>query len=504
MSRRTVAAFLFVLFALVPAVAEVSLPKPIEDADYLPFDDKRAALGRLLFYDKILSGNRNIACGTCHDHDHGTTDGLSLGVGEGGVGAGPNRRFGTGRDRAPKRVPRNANALFNIGHKDFRVLFHDGRTAIDDAFGNGFSTPAEEWLPEGLGSLAAVQALFPVTSPTEMAGQPGENEIAAAGRERIDHIWPRIAARVRRIPEYVALFRSSFPNEVKTPGDVTMPLVANAIGDFITSEWRSDDAPFDDFLKGRSEKLSPAQLRGWKVFGGKGRCLSCHGGALLTDQKFHALALPPFGPGRTRRFDPYARDVGRMAETDDPADAYRFRTPSLRNVALTGPYGHNGAYRTLEGIVRHHLEPLVALRRWSRSEPILPAEARFAETDFAVWEDEREMARLRVRVDIEPVTLTDGEVADVVAFLHSLTGRTAATGRLGKPEGVPSGLPVDDDGGVWIPGTAPGDDELGERVEPATGNPAFGKAAPPTPHSSSPGAVPGIHRASTANSGPLP
>ena len=424
-----------------PAIA------PIEDADYPPVHEERARLGRLLFYDKILSGNRNIACGTCHDHDHGTTDGLSLGVGEGGVGSGPARRFGTGRDAPPKRVPRNANGLYNIGHRDFRVLFHDGRTAIldpgDDPYGNGFSTPAEEWLPKGLTSLAAVQALFPITSATEMAGQPGENEIAAAGRERIDHIWPRIAARVRAIPDYVALFRAAYPGEVETPGDVTMPRVADAIGAFITSEWRSDDAPIDDWLRGDRTALTPSERRGLDVFTGKGRCAGCHSGALFTDQKFHALALPPFGPGRTRRFDPYARDVGRMAETDDPADAYRFRTPSLRNVALTAPYGHNGAYRTLEGIVRHHLDPLAALARWSRDEPLLPDHAAFAETDFAVWEDAREMARLKARVDIEPVRLSDDEIGDLVAFLHALTGRSAATGRLGKPRSVPSGLSVD-------------------------------------------------------------
>ena len=441
--KGTIAVALALLAAPLIAHAERPPTQPMEDADYLAFDARRAALGRLLFYDKILSGNRNIACGTCHDHDHGTTDGLSLGVGEGGVGAGPARRFGTGRDAPPKRVPRNANSLYNLGHRDFRVLFHDGRTAIDDAYGNGFSTPAEEWLPKGLTSLPAVQALFPVTSATEMAGQPGENEIAAAGRERIDHIWPRIAARVRAIPEYVALFRSSYPDEVETPGDVTMARIASAIGDFVISEWRSDDAPYDAYLRGDHEKLSPQQVRGLTLFEGKGRCASCHEGALLTDQKFHALALPPFGPGRTRRFDPYARDVGRMAETDDPDDAYRFRTPSLRNVALTAPYGHNGAYRTLEGIVRHHLDPLAALARWSRDEPVLPRHEGFARTDFSVWEDAREMRRLRARVDIQPVELSDGEVADLVAFLHALTGKTAATGRLGKPLRVPSGLPVD-------------------------------------------------------------
>ena len=83
----------------------------------------------------------------------------------------------------------------------------------------------------------------------------------------------------------------------------------------------------------------------------------------MSDQKFHALALPAFGPGKTRRFDLQPRDVGHMGESNRIEDAYRFRTPMLRNIALTAPYGHNGAYPTLEGIVRHHLDPLTALDR---------------------------------------------------------------------------------------------------------------------------------------------
>ena len=201
-------------------------------------------------------------------------------------------------------------------------------------------------------------------------------------------------------------FRDAFP-QVEGPGDITMAQVATAIGDFVISEWRSDDAPFDDHLRGDANALTPQQKRGLAVFYGPGRCGTCHTGPLLTDQKFHALALPPFGPGRTRAFDPYARDVGRMAETDRLEDAYRFRTPSLRNVELTAPYGHNGAYVTLQGIVRHHLDPLGLLERWDRTQVILPDHAGFRATDFAVWEDAREMARLKARVDIEPVDLTD-------------------------------------------------------------------------------------------------
>lgn len=418
------------------------LPEPLSQDGFQPFDEGRAALGQLLFYDKVLSGNRNIACGTCHNHDHGSGDGLSLGVGEGGVGLGPKRTIPDGPDHPVKRVPRNANALFNLGHEDFRILFHDGRASKDDVYGRGFNTPAEEWLPEGLTSIAAAQALFPVSSRVEMAGDPAENAIGSRLRERIDHVWPLVAARVSSIDAYAEKFRTVY-DDVETPGDITMVHVANAIGDFIISEWRTADSPFDRFLRGDEAALDAAEQRGMALFYGKANCAQCHSGALLTDQKFHALALPPLGPGRTRLFDPMPRDVGRMAETDRAEDAYRFRTPSLRNVAETGPWGHNGAYASLEGIVRHHLDPLAALDSWDRSQVILPASARFSPNDFVIHEDRREMERLRAHVDIEPVVLDDAEVGDLVAFLKALTDEAGVKGRLGKPATVPSGLPVD-------------------------------------------------------------
>lgn len=419
-----------------------ALPAPLTDDQFQAFDAKRAALGQLLFYDKALSGNRNIACGTCHNHDHGTTDGLSLGVGEGGIGLGPKRTIPGGRAHPDKRVPRNANALFNLGHEDFRVLFHDGRASVDDLYGNGFNTPAEEWLPQGLTSIAAAQAMFPVTSQVEMAGDPEENDIAASRRERIDHVWPVIAKRIWAIRDYVAMFRETY-DDVDSAGDITMVHIANAIGDFIISEWRSNQSPFDAYLAGDADALTKQQQAGLDLFYGKAGCAACHSGALLTDQKFHALALPPVGPGRTRVFDPMPRDVGRMGETDLLEDAYRFRTPSLRNVAHTGPWGHNGSYGTLEGIVRHHLDPLTALENWDRDQLVLPASARFAQTDFAIWEDAREMARLKANLDIQPIDLDDTEVGQLVAFLHALSDDQALAGRLGKPKTVPSGLPVE-------------------------------------------------------------
>ncbi|MGI9365958.1 MAG: cytochrome-c peroxidase [Rhizobiaceae bacterium] len=410
--------------------------------DFRPVDMKKARLGQLLFYDPILSGNRNISCGTCHSHDHGTSDGLSLGIGEGGHGVGPNRVAGMGGDRIKKRIPRNSQALWNLGAHDINIMFHDGRLSFSDVYDNGFDSPAEEWLPDGLDSILAVQALFPLTSQFEMAGNPKENQVAGAAHDRIDNVWPILAKRVRVIPEYGSLFVAAF-GDVSQPLDVRIVHIANAIAQFINHEWRSHDSPFDQFLAGSKRAMKEQERRGMDLFFGKANCASCHSGKLLTDQKFHALALPHFGPGRTRPFDPYVRDVGRMGESDRLEDAYRFRTPALRNVELTGPYGHNGAYPTLEGIIRHHLSPVESLLAWQPEQARLPSAPWLASIDFVSMQDKRERARLRSRVDIEPIDLNDTEINDLVSFLKSLTGTESVKGRLGKPISVPSGLPVD-------------------------------------------------------------
>jgi len=403
---------------------------------------EQAELGRLLFHDKILSGNRNISCGTCHAIEHGTSDGLSLGIGEGGAGVGPDRTAGEGPDRIRKRIPRNAQALWNLGAKDIRVMFHDGRLTPADYYDNDFDSPAQEWLPEGLSGILAAQALFPLASQFEMAGDPRENEAAGRAYERIDYIWPILAKRVRIIPEYGEMFVAAF-DDVARPEEVTIVHVANALAAFQAFEYRSDDSPFDAYLRGDDTALGLQQVRGLELFYGEAGCASCHSGPLLTDQEFHALALPFFGPGRTRQWDPIRRDVGRMGASDDLEDAYRFRTPSLRNVALTPPYGHNGAYRTLEGIVRHHLDPAGALADWEPLEAILPPAPGLDETDFLPFHDKRERARLAAKIDIESLHLTDAEIADIIAFLGALTGTASVEGRLGKPDRVPSGLAVD-------------------------------------------------------------
>lgn len=409
---------------------------PITLDDFVDSDPAQARIGQLLFYDKILSGNRNISCGTCHHHDHAGGDGLSLGIGEGGIGVGPDRIAIDIR----KRIPRNAPSLWNIGHNSIDVLFHDGRLEVSDQFGNGFDSPAEEWLPSGLDNIVAAQALFPLTAQFEMAGNPGENDVAGATHDRIDAAWPIIAARVRANETYADMFVQAFET-VDEPLDITIVEIGNALGAFITSEWRSFDAPYDAWLGGTP--LPADAERGRALFFGEARCASCHSGALFSDQDFHALGLPAFGPGRTRTFDKLPRDVGRMGETDLLSDAYRFRTPSLRNVALTAPYGHNGAYATLEAMITHHSNPAAARAAWRGEDANLPTVPWLAAVDFAIRQDSREMARQNAVLDINPVALSDAEISDITAFLHALTGDTADNRPLGRPDTVPSGLPVD-------------------------------------------------------------
>ena len=442
MTKHVLSALALFLSTALSAAGAENLPPPVSANGFPQVDPAKAKLGQLLFYDKILSGNRNIACGTCHHHDFAGGDGLSLGIGEGGEGLGPERTPGSGPDRIIKRIPRNAPALWNLGHRSVRLLFHDGRLSVSDLYGNGFDSPAEEWLPTGLDSLLAAQALLPLTSLAEMAGRAEENEVAGAVNDRIDAAWPIVAKRVRTIPEYGEMFVAAFEH-VDAPQKVSIVEIGNAIGAFIASEWQSHDSPFDRFLTGDTAALGAAQRRGMDLFFGKADCASCHSGPLLSDQKFHALGLPQFGPGRTRRFDPMPRDPGRMGESDRLADAYRFRTPQLRNVALTGPWGHNGAYPTLEGIVRHHLDPEAARKAWRPENAKLPEIPWLAAGDFAIAEDRLESVRHAAALDIEPISLGDAEVADIVAFLHALTGETAETRPLGRPDAVPSGLPVD-------------------------------------------------------------
>ena len=267
--------------------AAPDLPGPVTDQDYY-FDAQPAAdkveLGRLLFFDKILSGNQNMACASCHHPSLASGDGLALPLGEGALGLGMERQPGSGPDTSVAgRVPRNSPGLFNLGAEEFERLFHDGRVETDPHgyFDGGFVTPAKWKLPAGLDNPLAAQAMFPVTSPMEMAGNKGENEIAdaislnnAAGR---GGAWELLAMRLQSIPEYVELFRRAYPRVVSSGEDITFVLAANAIAAFETVAFRADNSPFDRYLRGDSNSLSSEQENGMRLFYGAAGCGDCGG-----------------------------------------------------------------------------------------------------------------------------------------------------------------------------------------------------------------------------------
>jgi cytochrome c peroxidase len=134
--------------------------------------------------------------------------------------------------------------------------------------------------------------------------------------------------------------------------------------------------------------------------------------------------------------------MGRINESDNAEDAYRFRTPSLRNVTLTAPYGHNGAYKNLRGIIKHHLNPKQALKNWQSNNLQLPKFQQAGTTDFVIQQDQQELNRLYQSIDITNQNLSEKQIDYLVAFLSSLTDQSSLPGRLGIPETVPSGLTV--------------------------------------------------------------
>jgi cytochrome c peroxidase len=421
--------------------AETPLPAPVSDEDYIPVDPVEAKLGQLLFYDPILSGNRNISCATCHHPRFATSDGLSLGLGEGGVGLGPERHV-TGDNTPEQRIPRNATALFNLGAHEFTVLFHDGRIQADPTRPSGIRTPMDEEMVTGFSGILSAQTMFPVLSPDEMAGHYSENDVAQAVRSgRITGdggAWDLISRRVAGIEDYAQRFEAIYP-EIDAAGDIRFTDISNAIAAFIAFEWRSDMSPFDAALRGETS-LTGKPAEGAALFYGTAGCADCHSGPFLTDHAFHAMAAPQIGPGKAERFERHARDDGRMRVTGREEDRYAFRTPSLRNVAETGPWGHAGAHDDLAAFVADHAARADGLSAYERAVvlPDLPE----TKPDWTILEAPEEVAAIAAAAG-PGVALSQEDVAALVAFLNTLTDRASIDGRLGVPETVPSGLPVD-------------------------------------------------------------
>ena len=394
-------------------------------------------LGRMLAFDRLLSGTRTISCMTCHHPVFATSDGRSLPVGQAGSGLGPNRTPTVMHERA--FIPRNSPPLFNLSGQ--RSFFHDGRVEQTFTFSpgggaqNGFRTPAGPQLTANMirvlefGAASAV-GLFPVTDRDEMRGA-SDNELARLADNDFTGIWSALMRRLGDIPEYRTLFEAAYPG---TPfGQMSFAHASNAIAGFLIAEFSFRRSPWDNFLAGDDRAVSTAQLRGARTFLSQ-TCSFCHGGPTFTNFAFFNTGLVQVGPGKGN--GPGGRDdFGRQNVTGIPFDLYRFRTPTLRNVELTAPYGHAGQIVSLREFIKHYDDPATALATYDikQLEPALQG--------MRVANDAQLLTGLDGTVRV--ITLSDRDVDDVTEFMKALTDPAARNLSSRVPLRVPSGLPVD-------------------------------------------------------------
>lgn len=413
------------LVALVRALAvsrgigALPAPPPVRPA--------LARLGRMLVFDKILSGNRDISCMTCHLPALGTGDGRSLAIGQGATGLGPDRLHPEGAF-----IPRNAPPLFNL--HTLTSLFWDGRIFVDQQ--GRLQTPAGPQITDDMapvfefGVVSAI-GMFPVLSREEMRATAG-NELAAIPDDDRPAVWRALMDRLGDSPEYRQLFQAAYPG--RHFEDLTFAHASNAMAGFFLSELTFRDSPWDRFLGGNDRALSGAELAGAQTFLSI-RCSLCHNGPALTDNLFHNVAVAQFGPGQGD--GPSGRDdFGRMRVTGDPADRYRFRTTPLRNVEITGPYGHDGAFTGLRDFIDHYSESHVKLRTFDPRglEPLLQGTLLPNAEDVLLTRDPI----------LDGVVLPPEIVDQLTAFMAALSDpRSKNLRQKMTPPRVPSGLPVD-------------------------------------------------------------
>lgn len=337
----------------------LGLPEPVYPADN-PQTPEKIALGEMLFNDLRFSETGEVSCATCHDAQKAFTD-SPLMVSEGIRGL-------TGTRNAPTII----NAIY------FDTMFWDGRSpSIED------------------------QALHPFVNPVEMALKNHDP----------------ILEICRTDPKYVSQFKAVFN---KSGDEITMTEVTQAIAAFERTIV-SGNSPFDRWFYGKEEDaLTPAQKRGYDLFINQGRCVSCHlieqTTALFTDNRFHNIGvginnIQKDVPKLAGEFikaeytmsevdekvlgDKRTSELGRFVVTTGFDDLGSFKTPTLRNVAATAPYMHDGSVPTLEDVVIHYNNGGVTVE----GEPV---------NDF-------------LSGGIRPLNLTEDQIDDLVAFMEALT-----------------------------------------------------------------------------------
>lgn len=284
------------------------LPEAIPERFDNPQRAEKVALGKLLFYDPILSGEKDVSCATCHHPAKSFADGRALSLGVGAEGLGPARR-----DLSGGRIPvvrRNAPSVINTAF--------NGLT--QDAFPDQAEAPM--FWDHRVKSLES-QALGPLLSHNEMRGD------AWSEAEALDSI----VARLQALPAYTSQFAAAFPGE----GAINQDQLARALAAYQRS-LIAPNSRFDQYLRGDASALNQTELNGLDQFVTRG-CVTCHGGPMLSDFKLHVLGVA---------------DHPLVPESDRGDGQDRFRTPTLRNVTLTAPYMHNGTQATLEDVMQFY------------------------------------------------------------------------------------------------------------------------------------------------------
>jgi cytochrome c peroxidase len=319
-----------------------------------PATTELAALGEHLFSSKELSGARDISCSTCHIEDAGFADGLPMAIGVGGVGEGLARlEYGEGAI-----VARNAFTLIGRGHEKFNTFFWDGKI---DIHGEQIFSPFGDQLAEGFDSALAVAAILPLTERDEFLGEIGvlsENDLQ---REVGDALYQTRFGKLdealrQRLKDSTAV-TASLNQAGYRASDVNLVLIGNALAQFIRRDFSCTTSPWEEFLSGEATALTEQQKEGAVLFFGKARCASCHTPPLFSDFRYYNLGVPQgsFGPHSR------ARDLGRAGVTNEASDRYQFRTPPLLKVSETAPYGHNGIFKDLRSVIRHHANPVSSI-----------------------------------------------------------------------------------------------------------------------------------------------
>ncbi len=269
-----------------------ALVVPTDNPAPVDVKDARVELGRLLFFDPILSGANDVSCATCHHPDLGFSDGRGLSMGKGGKGLGAER---AGGDVIRRGAPTIWNATFN--HKQF----WDGRAdTLED------------------------QAKGPITNEHEMAENPDN-----------------LIKELKAIPDYAQKFDQAFNG--KDGAGLTFDNVAKAIATFERT-LTANNAPFDKFVAGDRGALTAAQKRGFNLFrSGKTRCFECHGVPTFANRDFKIIGVPELAGQE--------KDFGRFDMTKGEGNKFAFKVPTLRNVVLNAPYMHNGRFATLEEVI---------------------------------------------------------------------------------------------------------------------------------------------------------